>query len=93
MFEALFWGGITVLGAFLIGVIFAAYVFVFSGVMARLFLPINLYPGTVEVDPFTLFGKLIIAFAISASAFGLAARLIILGFSEDLSRRLNRLFD
>lgn len=92
MFETLFWGGITVLGALLIAILFAVYVFVFSGILAKLFLPINLFPGTVETDPFSLFGKSIIPFLIAVIVFGVAVRLVIIGFSEELSRRLDRFF-
>lgn len=93
MFEALSWNGITVLGALLIAIVFAGYVFVFSGVMAKLFLPINIFPGTVHADPLSMVGKSIIPFVIGVALFGLASRLIILGFSEQLSRDLNRWFN
>lgn len=90
MFELLFWEGITVLGAFLIGVVFMGYIFAFSGVMAKIFLPINLNPGMVEADIVTIIGKSLIPFVVCAGFFGVLSRLIILGFSERLSNGLTR---
>lgn len=93
MFEVLSANGITVLGALLIAIVFAGYVFVFSGVMASLFLPINIFPGTVHTDLLSIIGKSIIPFLIGVALFGIASRLIILGFSERLSRELNYVID
>jgi len=93
MFEASFHDGITVLGALLIAILFGIYVFTFSGVMALLFLPINMSPGRIETDPWTLFGRSIGPFVIATVFFGIAARLVIVWFSESLSGSLNHWFD
>ena len=89
LFEAFFYDGITVLGALLIAIVFAAFVFCFSGLSAHKFFPVNGFPGQVKVDIFLLFRKSFISFLFCSLAFIVVARIIILGFSEDLHRRMS----
>ncbi|MCA3364950.1 MAG: hypothetical protein INF79_04960 [Roseomonas sp.] len=88
LFEAFFYDGITVLGALLIAIVFAIFVFCFSGLSAQKFFPVNAFPGQVKVDLSLLIRKSIVSFFSCSLVFLVVSRLIILGFSEDLNRRL-----
>jgi len=88
MFESLFYSGITVLAALIIAILFSVFIFFFSGVFAKTFLPINAFPGTIEIGFFTLIGKSIIQFIVGTAVLCVLSKFILVGFSEDLNRQI-----
>ncbi|MCA3278969.1 MAG: hypothetical protein ING10_06845 [Roseomonas sp.] len=87
MFEV-FREGITVLGALLIAISFAIFVYVFSGRAIKIFSAIDNSPIHFRVGFYTLIRKSIIPFMGYSVFFIFVARLVIVGFSRSLNREL-----
>jgi hypothetical protein len=87
MFEA-FRSGITVLGALLIAILFAIFIYLFSSRSEKIFESVKNSPTQSKINFYYLLQKSFMLFLVYSLSFIFLARLVIVGFSQELNREM-----
>lgn len=84
-FDAAMYETISIIASLLLAIVFGIVVFAASGAYAMRLLAYNWTPGRVPVGAGTLIGRTIFHFLGITTVYVIASRLIIFGFSKDIS--------